>query len=31
MHFRVAGAEDVHYQPYWQIDQETFTCFPTTQ
>jgi DUF1680 family protein len=29
LHFTVAGKDGVHYQPYWQIQTETFTCFPT--
>jgi DUF1680 family protein len=29
LHFAVDGKAGVHYQPYWQIDQEPFTCFPT--
>jgi DUF1680 family protein len=29
LQFSVAGKEGVHYQPYWQIQTETFTCFPT--
>ena len=29
LHFSVAGQEGVYFKPYWQIDQEVFTCFPT--
>jgi hypothetical protein len=29
LHFTVAGKEGVRFQPYWQIQTETFTCFPT--
>jgi hypothetical protein len=29
LHFSVAGKDGVLYQPYWQIQTETFTCFPT--
>jgi DUF1680 family protein len=28
LHFTVAGNPDVVYMPYWQIDQQEFTCFP---
>jgi hypothetical protein len=26
---RVEGIEGARYQPYWQIQGEPFTCFPT--
>jgi hypothetical protein len=29
LHFGLAGRPGVHYQPYWQIQEEAFTCFPT--
>jgi hypothetical protein len=29
LHFTVSGREGVHYKPYWQIQGEPFTCFPT--
>jgi DUF1680 family protein len=29
LHFAIEGRAGVQYQPYWQVDQETFTCFPT--
>jgi DUF1680 family protein len=29
LHFSVQGLEDVRYVPYWQIQKEHFTCFPT--
>jgi DUF1680 family protein len=29
LHFSVEGIDGVHFMPYWQIDKETFTCFPT--
>jgi hypothetical protein len=29
MHFTVKGLEGVRYQPYWPIQKEAFTCFPT--
>lgn len=29
LHYTVAGCDGVLYTPYWLIDQETFTCFPT--
>jgi DUF1680 family protein len=29
LHFTVKGLEGVRYQPYWPIQKESFTCFPT--
>jgi DUF1680 family protein len=29
LHFVVKGKEGLIYYPYWMIDQEGFTCFPT--
>jgi DUF1680 family protein len=29
LHFAVRGIPDARYIPYWQIRQESFTCFPT--
>ncbi len=29
LQFAVEGREGVHYQPYWVIEQEPFSCFPT--
>jgi hypothetical protein len=29
--FSVTGAPNCRYLPYWQIQAETFTCFPTTR
>jgi hypothetical protein len=29
LHFRVTGFPDCTYLPYWQIQGEAFTCFPT--
>ena len=29
LHFRLEGGDGAHFIPYWQIDQEPFTCFPT--
>jgi DUF1680 family protein len=29
LRFTVQGMPGVHYQPYWQIQDEVFTCFPT--
>lgn len=28
LHFTVAGNPGIVYMPYWQIDEEEFTCFP---
>jgi DUF1680 family protein len=29
LHFSVKGVEGVSYQPFWPIQKEAFTCFPT--
>ena len=29
LHFAVEGRVGVHFMPYWQLNEETFTCFPT--
>ncbi len=29
LQFNVTGHPDCRYTPYWQIERETFTCFPT--
>jgi hypothetical protein len=28
---RIEGIENARYRPYWQIQGETFTCFPTVE
>ena len=28
LHFTIAGDERHEYLPYWQVQDETFTCFP---
>ncbi len=28
LHFAIAGEPHYHFKPYYQIDTETFTCFP---
>jgi hypothetical protein len=29
LHFTVQGVDGVLYRPYWLVEQESFTCFPT--
>ncbi len=29
LHFAVDGKDGAYFMPYWQIDKESFTCFPT--
>jgi hypothetical protein len=29
LHFNVDGFSKCKYIPYWQIEKEEFTCFPT--
>jgi len=31
LHFQIAHNPDVELMPYWQVDQETFTCLPVVQ
>lgn len=31
LHYNVKGMPEYQYMPYWQIDTETFTCFPVVQ
>ena len=31
LHFRIAHNPDVELMPYWQVEQETFTCLPAVQ
>ena len=31
LEFTVAGHPNCKYMPYWQIESETFTCFPTSR
>jgi hypothetical protein len=31
LEFAVAGHPGCRYVPYWQIEGETFTCFPTVR
>ena len=31
LHFSIDGVSGAHFMPYWQIQTETFTCFPTTR
>lgn len=31
LHFSVAGNPDVVFVPYWQVDEEEFTCFPAIE
>ncbi|MCW3061651.1 MAG: putative glycosyl hydrolase [Capsulimonas sp.] len=28
LHFAVAGHTNHHYRPYWQVQEEEFTCYP---
>ena len=31
LHFSIDGVKGTHFMPYWQIQAETFTCFPTVR
>jgi hypothetical protein len=28
LHFTIAGQPEYEYMPYWQVENQTFTCFP---
>jgi hypothetical protein len=31
LHFTIAGNHGIEYMPYWEIDEQPFTCFPVIE